>query len=144
MPTSKESKITIEEFEELARTQIPFASAMGGRLENVSAGRAVYRLPYTPHLLRPGGSIIGPALMGAADLAMFAAVLTLIGRVEMALTVNLNINFLRRPGKRDVLAEARILRLGRRLAFGEVTMCSEGEGEPVAHATVCYSIPSMG
>ncbi len=138
------SLITVAEFEELARTHLPYAVELGGRLEAIAPGRSTYRLPYSPKLLRPGGSIIGPALMGLADIAMYAAVLSLIGRVEMALTANLNINFLRRPGQRDVIAEGRVLKLGKRLAFGEVIAYSEGEDDPVTHATLTYSIPPDG
>jgi len=57
-------------------------------------------------------------------------------------TINLNINFLRRPAPRDLVAEARLLKLGKRLATGEITICSHGETEPVAHATSTYSIPT--
>jgi uncharacterized protein (TIGR00369 family) len=79
--------------------------------------------------------------MTLADLAMYMAVLAMIGPVALAVTTNLNINFLRKPGQADVIAEARLLKLGKRLAVGEVTMYSEGDPEPVAHATVTYSIP---
>jgi uncharacterized protein (TIGR00369 family) len=79
--------------------------------------------------------------MMLADTAMYIALLAMIGPVALAVTTNLNINFLRKPAQRDVIAQARLLKLGKRLAVGEVTMCSEGESEPVAHATVTYSIP---
>jgi len=65
----------------------------------------------------------------------------MIGPVPLAVTTNLNINFLRKPPKADVIAAVRLLKLGKRLAVGEVTMCSEGDPDPVAHATVTYSIP---
>jgi uncharacterized protein (TIGR00369 family) len=79
--------------------------------------------------------------MTLADMAMYVAVMTMIGPVLLAVTTNLNINFLRKPAKNDVIAECRILKLGSRLAVGEVTMFSEGDPAPVAHATVTYSIP---
>ena len=72
---------------------------------------------------------------------MYVTVLAMIGPVALAVTTNLNINFLRKPPKGDVLAECRLLKLGTRLAVGEVSMYSEGDPEPVAHATVTYSIP---
>ena len=65
----------------------------------------------------------------------------LIGQVEMAVTTNLTINFLRKPSQNDIMAEARILKLGKRLAVGEVTLFTVGEAEPVAHVTGTYSIP---
>jgi uncharacterized protein (TIGR00369 family) len=78
-------------------------------------------------------------MMALADFAMYVAVLAAIGPVPLAVTINLNINFLRRPAPRDLVAEARLLKLGKRLATGEITIWSHGE--PVAHATSTYSIP---
>jgi len=69
------------------------------------------------------------------------AVLAAIGPVPLAVTINLNINFLRKPAQRDLTAEARLLKLGKRLATGEVTIRSDGEEAPVAHVTSTYSIP---
>src|SRR5580700_2700453 len=94
--------------------------------------------------LRPGGTISGAAMMALADFAMYVAVLAAIGPVPLAVTINLNINFLRKAAPRDLVAEARLLRIGKRLATGEVTICSDGEKEPVAHVTSIYSIPSDG
>ena len=79
--------------------------------------------------------------MALADLAMYVTLLAMIGPVALAVTTNLNINFLRKPVKGDVISECRLLKLGKRLAVGEVIMHSEGDSEPVAHATVTYSIP---
>jgi acyl-coenzyme A thioesterase PaaI-like protein len=72
---------------------------------------------------------------------MFMALLAEIGPAELAVTTNLNINFLRKPPRADVLAQARLLKLGKRLAVGDVLIYSVGETEPVAHATVTYSVP---
>ncbi len=79
--------------------------------------------------------------MMLADTAMYMALLGMIGPAALAVTTNLNINFLRKPAQADVIAECKLLKLGRRLAVGDVTMRSDGNGEPVAHATVTYSIP---
>ena len=81
--------------------------------------------------------------MALADLTMYAVVLSLIGRVELAVTTNLNCNFLRRPRPTDLIAHGKILKLGKRLAVGEVSLYSEGEAEPVAHVTCTYSIPPL-
>jgi acyl-coenzyme A thioesterase PaaI-like protein len=101
------------------------------------------RLPYRAQYLRPGGTVAGPMLMGLADFAMYVAVLSAIGRVELAVTTNLTCNFLRRPKPVDVVGDARLLKLGRRLAYGEVSLYSDGEqaNGPVAHVTATYSIP---
>lgn len=99
------------------------------------------RMDYHPSQLRPGGTISGPAMMTLADFAMYAAVLGAIGPVGLAVTTNLSINFLRKPEPRALFADCRLLKLGKRLAVGEVTITSEGSDEPVAHVTGTYSIP---
>jgi uncharacterized protein (TIGR00369 family) len=104
---------------------------------------ALARRVFSERSLRPGGTISGPTMMALADFAMYCAVLASVGPAPLAVTTNLNINFLRRPAQRDLLAEARLLKIGKRLAVGEVTICSEGGDEPVAHATSTYSIPPM-
>lgn len=90
--------------------------------------------------LRPGATVSGPALMALADFAMYVLLLSRIGPVELAVTTSFNINFMRKP-KGDVVAEARMLKLGRSLAVGAVELFAEGSPELVAHATVTYSIP---
>jgi uncharacterized protein (TIGR00369 family) len=99
------------------------------------------RLPYSDLLLRPGGTICGPALMALADVTLYGVVLSVIGRVELAATTNLNVHFLRRPAPADVIAQGRILKLGRRLAVGDVIMHSAGDARPICHATGTYAIP---
>ena len=85
------------------------------------------RQAYSDGSVRPGGTISGPTMMALADFAMYVAVLAAIGPVPLAVTTNLNINFLRKPMRCDLLAEARLLKLGKRLAVGEVTIRSDGE-----------------
>jgi uncharacterized protein (TIGR00369 family) len=80
-------------------------------------------------------------MMALADFTMYVAILASIGPVPLAVTTNLNINFLRRPAQRDLLAEAKLMKLGKRLAVGEVAISSEGHEDPVAHVTSTYSIP---
>ena len=93
--------------------------------------------------LRPGSTLSGPSMMALADSAMYMLVLAMIGPVPLAVTTNLNINFLRKPSLGDLIAEARMLKLGKRLAVGEVSIYSAGLGmdKPVAHATLTYSVP---
>ena len=135
------SRISIAEFEEIARERVQFAVQLGIKVERLGEGEARARVPYRDDFLRPGGTIAGPVLMSLADFAMYGAVLSMIGPVELAVTTNLNINFLRRPLPGDVIAEARILKLGKRLAVGEVRLFRDGEDELVAHVTATYSIP---
>jgi uncharacterized protein (TIGR00369 family) len=134
-------RITISEFNELTADQLPFMVSMGVVTEEIGYGYARMRLPVENDHLRPGGTVAGPFLMGLADGLMYAVVLGMIGKVELAVTTNLNCNFLRRPKVADIIGEGRILKLGRRLAVGEVSLFSEGDTSPVAHVTATYSIP---
>lgn len=112
------------------------------RVERVG-GRAS-RVVLTPGdaELRPGGTISGPALMGVADCALYVAILGEIGLVPLAVTTSMSLNFLRKPpGGRRLIGECRLLKVGRTLAVGEVSVFSEGLDEPVMHATGTYSIP---
>jgi uncharacterized protein (TIGR00369 family) len=137
-----ESRISIAEFDAITRAALPMAGALGLKVENIAAGRATARLSHAAQHLRPGGTVAGPAMMALADYAMYAVVLSMVGAARAeAVTVNLNINFLSRPAPRDLVAEGRIVKLGRRLAFGEVTIFSDGRPDPVAHVTASYSIP---
>ena len=99
------------------------------------------RLGFAPRMLRPGGTISGPAMMMLADVAMYVAVLASIGWKPLAVTTNLNINFLKKPESAALVAECRLIKLGQRLAVGEVSIRCEGEEDMVAHATSTYSIP---
>jgi uncharacterized protein (TIGR00369 family) len=133
--------MSVEELEEFYSLHFPHDEHRSFSIERVEDKFAQVRLSYHDRHLRPGGTISGASLMTLADMAMYMAVLGMIGPVALAVTTNLNINFLRKPAQADVIGECKILKLGKRLAVGEVTMYSEGEAEPVAHATLTYSIP---
>ena len=135
--------MSAEELEAFLYSHFPDDEHSDFKVERVDDNYARVRLLYHHRHLRPGGTISGPTLMLLADTAMYMALLAMIGPVALAVTTNLNINFLRKPVQRDVIGEARLLKLGKRLAVGEVTMFSEGETEPVAHATLTYSIPPV-
>jgi uncharacterized protein (TIGR00369 family) len=116
----------------------------GGRsyhVEAVGPLSARLRLAYHERHIRPGGTLSGPAMMALADLALYVAILANIGPVGLAVTTNLAFNFLRKPGPRDLIAECRLMKLGKRLAMGEVAMRSDGDDAIVCHATGTYSIP---
>lgn len=109
---------------------------------SVADKEATVRYAVSFDSLRPGGSVSGPVLMTLADTALYVAILATIGIVPMAVTTNLNINFLRMPqADRNLIAECKMLKIGRALAIGEVFIYSEGLDDPVAHATGTYSIP---
>ena len=92
--------------------------------------------------LRPGGTVSGPTMMDLADCALYVAILREIGLVALAVTTSLNINFLRKPvAGKDLIGVCKILKLGRSLAVGEVSIYSEGDDEPVAHSVGTYAIP---
>jgi uncharacterized protein (TIGR00369 family) len=110
-------------------------------VEAVGPMSARMRLHYRADHLRPGGTISGPTLFALADVALYVAILAQLGRVKLAVTTNLNINFLRKPGPVDLIGEARLMKLGKRLAVGEVAMFSLDAPDIVAHATGTYSIP---
>ncbi|PPD16562.1 MAG: phenylacetic acid degradation protein [Methylobacterium sp.] len=116
----------------------------GGRalfLEDLGYGTCRVRMKHHAKNLRPGGTISGPAMMTLADYALYVAVLSTVGKVPLAVTTNLSINFLRKPEVGDLLSETRLLKAGKRLCVGEVTIFSEGRAEPVAHVTGTYSVP---
>lgn len=135
------SQVTVEQLTDMARDQVPMVGQLGLIVESLGDGTARVRCPFRDDFLRPGGTISGPVMMTMADYAMYAAVLSRIGMVELAVTTNLNINFLRRPRPGDVLAEAKLLKLGQRLAVGEIALHVDNEDDLVAHVTATYSIP---
>jgi len=110
-------------------------------VEEVGPLRARLRLVYHDRHLRPGGTISGPSMFGLADVSLYAAILANIGEIAAAVTTNLNINFMRLPPPADLIGEARLMKLGKRLAVGEVSIASAPSGELVAHAVGTYAIP---
>lgn len=113
----------------------------GPVVEGVGPMSATLRLPYHERHLRPGGTISGPAMMGLADVALYVAILAQVGPVALAVTTNLSFHFMRKPAKGDLVAEARLLKLGRSLAVGEVLIRSLGRDDLVCHATGTYALP---
>ncbi|CAN1518454.1 PaaI HGG motif-containing thioesterase, possibly involved in aromatic compounds catabolism [Rhabdaerophilaceae bacterium] len=116
----------------------------GGRtlfVDELGYGTCTVRMVYHVKNLRPGGTISGPAMMTLADFALYVAVLSVVGKVPLAVTTNLSINFLRKPGQGDLLGETRLLKAGKRLCVGEVNIRSADVDELVAHVTGTYSVP---
>jgi uncharacterized protein (TIGR00369 family) len=135
--------MTIAEMEAFLDREFPQIH-LGGRIfsvEDIGYGTARMRMAFNERSIRPGGTLSGPSMFTLADLAFYVAVLGAIGPVGLAVTTNLNINFLRKPAQSAMIAECRMLKIGKRLAVGEATLYSHGETEPVAHATGTYSIP---
>lgn len=137
------AKMTVVQLEAFLRAEFPQAfSGDDILIESADGVSCRLRQRYGAQMLRPGGTISGPTLMALADFAMYVVLLSAIGPVGLAVTTNLNINFLRKgaPGQ-DVLADARLLKLGKRLAVGEVNLLSASSPDPIAHVTSTYSIP---
>jgi uncharacterized protein (TIGR00369 family) len=136
--------MSCEELERFLAAEFPQACnpESGLSIEAVSERGCRVRQAFRTSSLRPGGTISGAAMMALADFAMYVAVLAAIGPVPLAVTINLNINFLRKAAAGDLTAQARLLKVGKRLAVGEVDVRCDGQDEPVAHVTSTYSIPS--
>jgi uncharacterized protein (TIGR00369 family) len=136
-------KLTRKELVDLLSAEFPemFNSKSGYEIEKLWQGGCVVRRHFAPNSLRPGGTLSGATMMALGDFAVYVAILGSIGWVPLAVTTNLNINFLKKPAPRDLLAETRLIKLGKRLAVGEVAIRSDGDDELVAHVTSTYSIP---
>lgn len=132
-----------EEIADLLRREFPqaFYEGCGLTLERVAHGDICVRRQFHEDHLRPGGTISGPTMMELADFAMYVAVFSAVGAQPLAVTTNLTINFLRKPAQADLLAQAKLLKTGKRLVVGEVTILSVGLDEPVAHVVSTYSLP---
>jgi uncharacterized protein (TIGR00369 family) len=136
------AQITCDEMGRIAREDVPSVGQYGVIFEEIGDGEVRARLPFDENSLRPGGTVSGPTMMALADIVMWACVLSRIGVVKMAVTTNLNANFLLRPKPGDLIAEGRLLKCGKRLAYGEVTIVSANDpDDPVCHVTTTYSIP---
>ena len=137
--------LTRKELLERLRIEFPDAGHAVGdfEIEELWRGGCRLRQRYDKRGLRPGGTLSGAAMMALGDFAMYLAVLSAIGWVPLAVTTNLSINFLRKPPPGDLIAEARLLKLGKQLAVGEVAIRADGGEDMVAHVTSTYSIPSV-
>ena len=103
------------------------------------------RRAVTARDLRPGGTISGPVMFELADVAIYLAILSRIGPVALAVTVNASIDFLRKPpAGGGLLADVRLLKLGRQLAVAEALVLSDRQDGPVARASMTYAIPPRG
>ncbi len=132
---------TKEEIEEFMRADFPQAKFI---IEAVGKQSATVKHTIGFDELRPGGTVSGPVLMAAADCALYVAILGEIGIVSLAVTTSLTINFMRKPSStKDIIAECTLLKVGRALVVGEVSLYSEGDEKAVAHVVATYSIPKL-
>src|SRR5271168_4060160 len=138
------AQMNVTELETFLHVEFPQAFSGGDiSIESADGASCLLKQRFSEQMLRPGGTISGPTLMALADFAMYVVLLSAIGPVGLAVTTNLNINFLRKgTAGQDVLAAARLLKLGKRLAVGEVSLMSGTSADPIAHVTSTYSIPN--
>ncbi len=119
-----------------------FPQVAGDFVVEAAGEECVIRLVVAERHLRPGGTVSGPAMFALADVAIYLAILHRLGPVALAVTTNCNIDFMRKPAAgRDLIARTRLLKLGRVLAVGDVLIFSDGMADPVARASLTYSIP---
>ena len=132
------TKIEIEDF---MRTEFPQAKCI---VEAVGDQAATLRQAIGFDELRPGGTVSGPVLMTVADCALYVAILGEIGLVSLTVTTSLTINFMRKPSStKDIIAKCTLLKVGKSLVVGEVSLYSEGDEKAVAHVVGTYSIPKL-
>ncbi len=132
-------KVSKTEMDAFLSKEFPQANFV---LESFDTDSITVRRKVTAEDLRPGGTVSGPTMMSLADCAIYVAVLREIGLVALAVTTSLNFNFLRKPvADKDILGVCKILKLGKTLAVGEVSIYSEGDDRPIAHSVGTYSIP---
>jgi uncharacterized protein (TIGR00369 family) len=139
--------LNVKRVEELIDARFPQIHSGGRNLvvEEVGFRTARVRMKANPRHIRPGGTISGPSMFSLADFSVYVAVIATVGERGIdAVTSNLNINFLAKPEPADMTADVKLIRLGRRLAVGEVELYSEGGSDMVAHAIATYALPVMG
>jgi uncharacterized protein (TIGR00369 family) len=136
--------MTVADLEAFLAEAFPQAAPMRLAIEHVDARTIRLAMPTGEEHLRPGGTVAGPTLMALADCAIYLLILAQTGPKALTVTTNFGINFLRKPEPGRLVAEGRLLKLGKRLAVGDVLLFTPPAEEPVAHATVTYSIPPVG
>src|SRR5438552_6577374 len=127
--------LAADELTRLLSAEFPqvWSCVSGLSIEEVWSGGCRLRQAYREQTLRPGATISGATIMALGDYAVYIAVLATIGWEPLAVTTNLNVNFLRKPSRKDLLADCDLIKVGKRLVVGEVTIREEGDDEPIAH-----------
>lgn len=136
----KAPKLTAQQVQDIFHQAMPAASS--ATVESIQANQATIRFAYGDWMLRPGNTLSGPAIMTAADTAMYVLILSHYGPELLAVTSTMNINFLNKPVKGDLVATAIFKKAGKRLVFCDVDVYSTGAPEAVAHVSGTYMMPS--
>ena len=132
--------MTAREVTDYIAEVFPQVADYGFKVEHLETGKISISMKITNVHLRPGGTVSGPTMFTLADCASYLIILAHIGKVALAVTTNLNINFISKP-EGDLVADAILLKLGKRLAVCEISIRSKTNNTLVAHATATYSIP---
>lgn len=133
--------MTAVELEAFLETSFPQIQNLY-HVDHVAPREIHIRMPIGDRHLRPGGTVSGPSMFSLADVSIYLAVLSMIGPEALAVTTSCSIDFMRKPAAgRDLIAKARLLKLGKSLAVGDVLIFSDGTDDPVARASLTYSIP---
>ena len=139
--TKPHAGVTLETLQQaLTDWFAPWVQSLGLRVVSFSDGEATLRLPHSDQLSRIGGMVCGQALMSAADTAMVLAIVTRLGNQRPMTTVQINTSFLKPLSGQNALVTARLIRAGRSLAFGEIDICSESDGQSVCRASTTYAL----
>lgn len=134
-------KMTAEELDTFMHREFPQVAA-DFAIDRLAPMEIDLRLKVDNRHLRPGGTVSGPSMFSLADCAIYLATLAMIGPQGLAVTTNGSIDFMRKPAAgKDIVAKCRLLKLGRVLAVGDVLLMSDGMDQPVARASMTYSIP---
>jgi uncharacterized protein (TIGR00369 family) len=137
------AEVTREALDDFVEMHAPFVGALGITCEEIGKGHAVVRLKADARWMRPGNIVCGGLLVTLADVAIYYAILGQIGLQAMAVTNELKMNFLRPASGEDVLARARLLKVGRRIAYGEIHLhMADRPDTLIAHATSSYVLPA--
>jgi uncharacterized protein (TIGR00369 family) len=136
--------MTLEQIQAIIHAGVPLAAAWRVEVLAAAAGAATVRLPADPLLLRPGNTVCGPALMGLADIAMWAALLSTTKGRDDSVTSSMHVHFLRPAGSGAVLAEARVIKRGKRMIFGDILLRAEGSDEIACHVTTSWAVIAPG
>ena len=131
------SKVDLENFLEKEFPQV----SSNFRILNTKPNSLSMLMHISDEHLRPGGTVSGPTMFLLADVSFYLATLSIIGPKSLTVTTNCSINFLRKPNISDLISETRVLKIGKTLSVGDVLIYSKGIKEPVAHASLTYSIP---
>lgn len=130
---------TKDEIINFMKTDFPQAKCI---IEQVGNQSSVVKHPVGFDELRPGGTVSGPVLMAVADYALYVAILGELGLVVLTVTTSMTINFMRKPSsEKAIIGECKLLKVGKTLVVGEVSLYSEGDPKPVAHVVGTYSVP---